>query len=68
VASGRTNDEIARLLGLSRHTVVDHLKRAFAKLDVPTRGALTSKLFFDHHLPRAAGGDPVGADGWFLPA
>ena len=68
VASGHTNAEIARRLGLSRHTVVDHLKNIFAKLDVVTRGELTSKLFFDHYLARATEGERVGVDSWFLPA
>jgi DNA-binding CsgD family transcriptional regulator len=67
VASGHTNDEIARALALSRYTVADHLKRVFQKLDVVTRGELTSKLFFDHYLPRVVGDRKVGTDGWFLP-
>ena len=68
--SGRNahrNDEIARLLGLSRYTVADHLKSVFAKLGVVTRGALISKLFYDYYLPRVSAGRPVGADSWFLP-
>ena len=67
VAAGHTNDEIARLLGLSRYTVADHLKSVFAKLGVVTRGALISKLFYDYYLPRVSAGRPVGADSWFLP-
>lgn len=68
VASGHTNAEIANRLGLSRYTVVDHLKSVFAKLDVVTRGELTSKLFYDHYLARVAKGELVGVDSWFLPA
>lgn len=68
VASGCTNAEIARSLGLSTHTVSDHLKNIFAKVGVSTRGELTSKLFFDHYLPRASGGQATGIDSWFLPA
>ena len=67
VASGHTNHEIARLLRLSRYTVADHLKSVFAKLEVPTRGALVSKLFYDYYLPRATAGRDAGVDGWFLP-
>lgn len=67
VAAGNTNSEIARALGLSQYTVADHLKRTFGKLGVSTRGELTSKLFFDHYLPRAVDGRNAGADGWFLP-
>ena len=67
VASGHTNAEIARALGMSRYTVADHLKSVFAKLEVVTRGELTSKLFHDHYL-RRGGEDSVGIDSWFLPA
>ena len=67
VASGHTNQEISRALGLSPYTVADHLKSVFAKLDVASRGELTSKLFYDYYLPRASAGRAVGADGWFLP-
>lgn len=66
IAGGATNDEIARRLRLSRHTVADHLKSVFAKLDVSTRGQLTSKLFFDHYLERSMSDRPAGTDGWFL--
>lgn len=68
VASGHTNAEIARLLGLSRHTVSDHLKNIYCKIDVVTRGELTAKLFFDHYLPRSSSGEDVGVDSWFLPS
>lgn len=67
LASGHTNAEIARTLGVSGHTVADHLKRIYAKLDVVTRGELTAKLFHDYYLPRVAAGRPAGSDGWFLP-
>lgn len=68
VASGHTNAEIARSLGLSPHTVSDHLKNIFAKVGVVTRGELTSKLYFDHYLPRVGDGQVTGVDSWFLPA
>ena len=67
VVAGHTNDEIARLLRVSPHTVKDHLKSIYAKLDVRTRGEMTSKLFYDHYLPREIDHFRVGADGWFLP-
>jgi DNA-binding CsgD family transcriptional regulator len=67
IASGLTNQEIARQLELSPHTVADHLKSIFTKLDVPTRGALTSKLFHDYYLPRVSIDRRAGTDGWFLP-
>jgi DNA-binding CsgD family transcriptional regulator len=67
IASGQTNQEIARRLGLSPYTVSDHLKSVFAKLDVQNRGGLTSKLFHDYYLARAMIGRNAGTDGWFLP-
>lgn len=67
VAAGHTNQEIARRLGVSPHTVSDHLKNIFAKLGVSTRGEMTSKLFYDHYLPREVDRLRVGADGWYLP-
>jgi DNA-binding CsgD family transcriptional regulator len=67
VASGRTNQEIARALDVSTYTVADHLKSVFAKLGVASRGELTSKLFFGHYFPRVAANLDAGADGWFLP-
>jgi DNA-binding CsgD family transcriptional regulator len=67
VASGHTNVEIARLLTVSPYTVADHLKSVFGKLDVASRGELTSKLFFDYYLPRTVAGRNAGSDGWFLP-
>ena len=66
VVAGHTNDEIATLLRVSPHTVKDHLKSIYAKLDVRTRGEMTSKLFYDHYLPREIDQLRVGADGWFL--
>lgn len=67
VASGHTNQEIARKLDVSPYTVADHLKSTFGKLEVASRGEMTSKLFFDHYLGRVAAGRPVGVDSWFLP-
>lgn len=41
---GLTNKEIANKLGLSQHTVKDHLKRLMKKTHVTTRTALVSRL------------------------
>jgi hypothetical protein len=57
---------MARDLGLSPHTVDDHIKRVYAKLDVRSRAELSTKLFFDQHAPRIVGAVPVGGTGWFL--
>ncbi|MGR6967028.1 LuxR C-terminal-related transcriptional regulator [Geodermatophilus sp. URMC 61] len=53
VVRGHTNAEIAGALWLSPYTVADHVKNVFAKTGVRSRGELTSRLFFDHYLPRA---------------
>lgn len=66
VVAGHSNGEIARLLRVSPHTVKDHLKSIYAKLDVQTRNEMTSKLFYDHYLPREIEHLRAGADGWFL--
>ncbi len=48
VAGGRTNAEIADRLGLSEHTVKQHLKQVFLKLGVTRRAGVAA------HLERAA--------------
>jgi len=52
---GATNDEIARSLWISRHTVKDHVKAVYAKLRVASRAELSAKLFHDHVVPRLDG-------------
>lgn len=42
VAAGRTNREIASLLGISPCTVAAHMRRMFAKLEVSSRAALAA--------------------------
>ncbi|WP_142025495.1 response regulator transcription factor [Blastococcus colisei] len=55
IARGHTDAEIARLLWLSLWTVGDHLESVFEKTGVRSRGEPTSRLFFDHYLPRLGG-------------
>jgi transcriptional regulator EpsA len=43
VRDGKTNDEIADILGLSMLTVKNHLRHAMKKLDVRTRGQAVAK-------------------------
>jgi DNA-binding CsgD family transcriptional regulator len=51
VARGHTTAEIATRLRLSAHTVRDHLKAIFTKVDVSSRGELVAKLFGEHAGP-----------------
>ncbi len=53
IARGHSNAEIARALWLSPYTVADHVKNVFEKTGVRSRGELTSRLFFEHYLPRS---------------
>ncbi|MBO0685262.1 MAG: helix-turn-helix transcriptional regulator [Candidatus Dormibacteraeota bacterium] len=58
---GLATEEIARGLGISRHTVRDHLKAAFAKLGVSSRGALAALLAGRAHpIPHLGEGLGVG--------
>ena len=68
VVSGRSNGEVATALSISVTTVQDHLKKVFAKLGVSSRHELTARMFFDQYLPRQLRADPLGADGWYIPA
>ena len=51
ISKGLTTQEIAERLFLSQHTVRDHVKAIFEKIQVSSRGELTSKLFFEQNLP-----------------
>lgn len=42
VVEGKTNEEIARILGLSFFTVKNHLKEVFQRLGVHSRAAATA--------------------------
>lgn len=51
VARGESTKEIAASLGVSVHTVVEHVERACHKIGVRGRKALLAKLFFDGYSP-----------------
>lgn len=44
VAQGKCDKQIARQLGISGYTVREHLRRTFAKLNVPRRAALVAVI------------------------
>jgi DNA-binding CsgD family transcriptional regulator len=52
---GATNDEIGRALWISRHTVKDHVKAIYAKIEVASRAELSAKLFHEHLVPHLDG-------------
>ncbi|WP_326686792.1 helix-turn-helix transcriptional regulator [Streptomyces sp. NBC_01795] len=53
VARGMSTERIAQELYLSPHTVRDHIKAAFEKVGVTSRGELVGKLFIEHYAPLA---------------
>jgi DNA-binding CsgD family transcriptional regulator len=68
VLRGATTAQIASRLGISHHTVADHLKAIFDKTGARTRGELSATLFFGEHLPRIQERVPVGDDASFIDA
>ena len=65
VLRGETNRSAARALGLSEHTVKEHLKAVFAKVGVLSRAELAARLLYEQYLPRRNAGVPAAAHGWF---
>jgi DNA-binding CsgD family transcriptional regulator len=49
---GEGNRQIARTLGISEHTVKEHVKAVFAKTGVTSRGELAAALLREQYLPR----------------
>jgi DNA-binding CsgD family transcriptional regulator len=51
IARGASTSDIAGELHLSTHTVRDHVKEIFRKVDVNSRGELVARLFAEHYKP-----------------
>ena len=65
---GATTGQAAIRLGISPHTVNDHIKAIFDKTGARTRGELSATLFFGEHLPRIQDRVPIGDDASFVDA
>ena len=52
VLRGRSTAQLASRLGISPHTVQQHLKSIFDKVGVRSRRELVASLFFEHYEPR----------------
>ena len=49
LGQGKSNEEIAIILGISAHTVKNHIDKIFRKLGVENRCAAAAALQRDHH-------------------
>jgi DNA-binding CsgD family transcriptional regulator len=52
VLRGDGNRQVARTLGISEHTVKEHVKAVFTKTGVTSRGELAAVLLREQYLPR----------------
>lgn len=52
IARGFTTADVARQLGISHHTVRDHVKALFGKVGVRSRTELVARVFADHYFER----------------
>lgn len=63
VLQGRSTAQIASALFVSQHTIQQHLKSIFDKVDVRSRRDLVARLFFTHYEPRFRDNERRTADG-----
>ncbi|MFJ9550458.1 LuxR C-terminal-related transcriptional regulator [Streptomyces erythrochromogenes] len=68
VTYGMSDTDISRRLGISPHTVRDHLKKVFDKTGTNSRGRLLQLLYFSHYQPDIYSGRTMGRHGWFRTA
>jgi DNA-binding CsgD family transcriptional regulator len=52
LARGMTTAEMTRQLGISAHTVRDHIKALFGKVGVRSRAELVARIFAEHYFDR----------------
>jgi DNA-binding CsgD family transcriptional regulator len=63
---GHVPSRIARELGVSEHTVNDHRKAIYARLEVSSRSELAARLQADQYDPHSRAGDHPSPYGGFL--
>ena len=52
LARGMSTAEMTEQLGISAHTVRDHIKALFAKVGVRSRAELLARIFAEHYFER----------------
>jgi DNA-binding CsgD family transcriptional regulator len=62
---GWSTTTIAATLHISSHTVQDHLKAIFAKVDVSSRGELAARIFTQQYLPHISADASQDSSGQF---
>lgn len=62
IARGYTTAEMAVQLGISQHTVRDHVKALFTKVGVRSRTELVARVFADHYFERLKADAEVVSD------
>lgn len=65
VLRGASTKNIANELSISPHTVQDHLKAIFDKLDVRSRRDMVARIYSEHYLPHVVAGRAPTPGGWF---